>query len=82
MLRKTRDARIYLVAGLHTGRYTLQSFIDTLDGYGLEIEDAVEREVSGCCQRAWRVERVDREEEKERRRWMLWMKIKWKDLYQ
>lgn len=76
LLRRTSDARIYLIAGLHTGRYTLQSFIDSVEGYGFELDETVEREVSGCCQRAWNVDRAEGEDDKERRRWLLWIKLK------
>lgn len=78
LLRKTGDARVYLVACLHTGRYTLQVFIEAIERYGLVLEDIVEREVSGCCQRAWDLDRAEAEENKERRRWLVWMKLKWK----
>lgn len=80
LLRRSRDACVYLVAGLHTGRYTLQAFIDALDTYGLVLEEAVERESTGCGQRVWSVDRAEGEEEKERRRWIIWMRIKWNQL--
>lgn len=81
LLRKTKDARVYLIAGLHTGRYTLQRFLDSVEGYGFEVEDVVEREVSGCCQRGWSVDRAEGEEEKDRRKWVLWITIKWNSLH-
>ena len=33
-LKRTADARIHLIAGLHTGRYTLQAFLNAIDGSG------------------------------------------------
>lgn len=79
-LRRSGDARIYLVAGLHTGRYTLQAFMDAVPGYQLEFEDIVERAVSGSEGRSWDVEHQENEDEKERRRWVVWMVLKWKAL--
>jgi len=77
-LRKTHGARVYLVAGLHTGRFTLQAFLDAVGNVGLEVEDAVEREVCGETQRPWSVARADNEDEKERRRWVLWIVLRGK----
>jgi len=71
------DARVYLVAGLHTGRYTLQSFLDAAMTHGLEVEKVVEREVAGDIQRAWDVASAESEDERERRRWVVWMVLKW-----
>ena len=79
-LRRTLDARIHLVAGLHTGRYTLQAFMRMLEEYGFEMEEAVEREASGEQCRAWDISRAEGEEEKERRRWVVDMRIKWKNV--
>ncbi|KAF9814830.1 hypothetical protein IEO21_04882 [Rhodonia placenta] len=76
-LRRSSDARIYLVAGLHTGRYTIQSFLRTLIGAGLEVEEATERDVGGSGRRAWGVERADGETEQDRRRWVIWMVLRW-----
>jgi len=77
-LRKTPRARIYLVAGLHTGRYTLQAFLDAVEGVGLEVESVVEKEVCGEIQRPWSVVRAENEDEKERRRWVPWIILRWK----
>ncbi|EGN96839.1 hypothetical protein SERLA73DRAFT_170214 [Serpula lacrymans var. lacrymans S7.3] len=77
-LRKTPDSRIHLVAGLHTGRYTLQAFFNTVEQGGFVIESAIEKEVSGDLQRSWSVTRAESEDEKERRRWVIWAVLKWK----
>lgn len=78
LLHRTPDARAYLVAGLHTGRYTLQAFMDAVGEYGLALEEAVEREVGGSRARPWDVARAEGEDERERRRWVVDMRIKWK----
>ncbi|GJE98087.1 hypothetical protein PsYK624_143090 [Phanerochaete sordida] len=80
VLRRTRGARVHLVAGLHTGRYTLQAFVRMLREYGFVLEEAVEWEVGGAGTRAWDVARAEGEEEKERRRWVVCMRVKWKDV--
>ncbi|KAF9466121.1 putative methyltransferase-domain-containing protein [Collybia nuda] len=76
-LRKSLSSRVHLVAGLHTGRYTIQSFINTAQKAGLELEDTLEKEVSGKGERLWDVTRWDEEEDRERRRWVVWMVLKW-----
>ncbi|KAI0687389.1 hypothetical protein BC835DRAFT_1309223 [Cytidiella melzeri] len=79
-LRKSVHSRIYLVAGLHTGRYTLQAFMRAVPKYELEFEEIEEREVGGNATRAWAVEPHVREDEKERRRWVVWMVLRWRSL--
>ncbi|KAH9930323.1 uncharacterized protein B0H18DRAFT_994402 [Fomitopsis serialis] len=78
-LKKTPDARVHLVAGFHTGRYTVESFLKAVPDAGLEVEEAAEREVGGNRRRPWNVDRADEETEEERRRWVLWMVLKWKE---
>ena len=125
LLRRTKDSRVYLVAGLHTGRYTIRGFLqaatketgDTQQGTSdgckngapvnimngstppvtpskktenfrtLEIEHIEEREVvagldSGSYEniaqrREWSADR-NGEDEMERRRWVVWIVLKWK----
>jgi len=77
LLRRTPDARVHLIAGLHTGRYTLQAFMDAARSAGLDIQSALEREVSGSIQREWSVSRAETETERERRRWVVWVTLGW-----
>ena len=78
LLKKTSDARIHLIAGLHTGRYTLQAFMDAARSAGLDIRNARERKVtSGCVQREWSVSRAEAENERERRQWVVWITLAW-----
>jgi nicotinamide N-methyltransferase len=76
-LKRSATARVHLVAGLHTGRYTIQSFMNAVQGAGFEVETAVEKEVAGLRERSWNVEREEREDEKERRRWAVWIVLRW-----
>ncbi|KAJ3844433.1 putative methyltransferase-domain-containing protein [Lentinula raphanica] len=76
-LRKAPGSRAHLIAGLHTGRYTLQSFLDSISRAGLTIEFLEERECSGEEKRAWDVSRAESEDEKERRKWLLKIVLKW-----
>lgn len=78
-LKRSPDSRIHLVAGLHTGRYTIQSFLDRTQLRGLVLESATERQVSGTQSRPWDVSHAEGEDERERRRWVVWMILKWKD---
>ncbi|KAJ7281413.1 putative methyltransferase-domain-containing protein [Mycena rebaudengoi] len=77
-LKKSPDARIHLVAGLHTGRYTIQSFLNAVSAAGFELDTALEKETNGDRERGWSVDRADGEDESERRRWVVWMCLKWK----
>ncbi|EIW79424.1 hypothetical protein CONPUDRAFT_59184 [Coniophora puteana RWD-64-598 SS2] len=78
-LRKDDGARIHLVAGLHTGRYTIQAFLNAVitKDIGLALESATEHEVSGQGQRTWDVDRAEGEDERERRKWVVWMILRW-----
>ncbi|KIJ65550.1 hypothetical protein HYDPIDRAFT_152459 [Hydnomerulius pinastri MD-312] len=78
-LKHCPGSRIHLVAGLHTGRYTIQSFLDGIKHCGLIIHSVVEREVSGTQYRPWDVSRAEGEDERERRRWIVWIILKWAD---
>ncbi|KAH7915279.1 WD40-repeat-containing domain protein [Hygrophoropsis aurantiaca] len=77
-LKSSPDASIHLVAGLHTGRYTIQAFQDAVKSRCFVIESAIEKEVRGAGQRLWDVTRAETEDEQERRRWVVWMTLKWK----
>ena len=76
-LRKCCDSRVHLIVGLHTGRYAIQSFLDKVLESGFDLESIVERQTMGSVTRDWVVYR-DEEDEKERRRWVIWIQLKWK----
>ncbi|KAF8585439.1 hypothetical protein K439DRAFT_1632709 [Ramaria rubella] len=86
VLKRDSQARIYLVAGLHTGRWTISRFLDKLAQFDLVIEFMTERKVDGTFdlevtnsasfEREWQVER-DGEGEDERRKWVVWIVLKW-----
>ncbi|KAG6856558.1 hypothetical protein H0H87_003240 [Tephrocybe sp. NHM501043] len=75
-LKKSSSARIHLVAGLHTGRYTIQSFLIAAEAAGFDIESAIEKEIKGPLEVVWDVNGND--DEKDRRRWVIWMVLKWR----
>jgi len=75
LLNKTEDARIHLIAGLHTGRFTLRAFMLAVQAAGLELQCVVEKAVTGMEEREWNAEREDCEQE--RRRWVVWMILAW-----
>jgi len=74
-LRKKPGSLVLFVAGLHTGRYTIQRFLDRV--YELEsrsdlrLKTLEEREVNGNLVREWDAQRGDTESEEERRRWIV-----------
>jgi nicotinamide N-methyltransferase len=89
VLARTPAARAHLVAGLHTGRYTLDAFFRAARAAGLVVVEATEREVVGgekvAGRREWDVGRPlaiggEDEDERERRRWIVWSVLKWGDL--
>ncbi|KAF5316653.1 hypothetical protein D9619_006426 [Psilocybe cf. subviscida] len=75
-LARTPAARIYLVVGLHTGRYTIASFMRRIQDSPMEVETVSERGVDGSVEREWATDRED-EDNDERRRWIVWMTVKW-----
>jgi len=81
VLARTLRARAHLVAGLHTGRYTLDAFFRAAREAGLVLVETTEREVLGEGRREWDVRRAeDDDDERERRRWVVWCVLKWGDL--
>jgi nicotinamide N-methyltransferase len=78
-LARTQDACAHLVAGLHTGRYTIAAFLRCVEAEDTELAvlGAEEREVGGGGRRAWDVRRAEGEEERERRRWVVWIRVGW-----
>ncbi|KAH9846140.1 hypothetical protein C2E23DRAFT_606100 [Lenzites betulinus] len=79
-LRRSPDARVYLVAGLHTGRYVLQTFFSLLDDAGFVPEEITERRVGAVEERPWSIDRAEGEDEQERRRWIVWIVLKWREV--
>ncbi|KAF7308903.1 hypothetical protein MKEN_01090800 [Mycena kentingensis (nom. inval.)] len=75
-LKRTLDARIHLFAGLHTGRYTIKSFLIGALAAGFTLHRSLEAEVAGKSTRPWTVER-DGEEESDRRRWVVYFVLGW-----
>ncbi|KAK0432354.1 putative methyltransferase-domain-containing protein [Desarmillaria tabescens] len=77
VLKRSPTALVHLVAGLHTGRYTLQSFIMAAEKAGFAVLQATEMETGGSDTRPWCISRAEGEDEKERRRWVVWIILKW-----
>lgn len=71
-LKKEVGAKTLLVAGLHTGRYTIQRFVERVgDTITLRVERIEEREVDGSTVREWEAQRQEHETEEERRHWVV-----------
>ncbi len=75
-LKKTAGARIHLVVGLHTGRYTIGSFLRRAMENGFDLDSVSELELTGSVRREWDVNR-ENEDDQERRRWLIWIQLKW-----
>lgn len=70
------SAKASLVAGLHTGRYTIQRFLDMVSGSNdLQVIEVVEQEVSTAMTRSWSADRQEGESEEERRKWVVSIKL-------
>ena len=78
-LKRSPHARVQLVAGLHTGRYVIQSFLKLVLDAGFVAEDIKERRVGASDERPWSVDRAEGEDDQERRRWIVWMVFRWRE---
>ncbi|KIK98235.1 hypothetical protein PAXRUDRAFT_824088 [Paxillus rubicundulus Ve08.2h10] len=78
-LKHGPNSRVHLVAGLHTGRYTIHAFLDGTRQRNLNVQSVLEREVDGTQSRMWDVSQAEGEDEQERRRWVVWIVLKWGD---
>lgn len=75
-LGRSASARVHLVAGLHTGRYTIESFLNMTRSAGFELESANEMETKGCSIRPWCIDKdIDNDES---RKWIVWIVLRWK----
>lgn len=88
LLSHTQDSRIIIVAGLHTGRHVIRSFLSWALEQGFEIERAeeVDRREEAEVGLNWKLimEGGNSEDcevyegiEEERRRWLLYAVLKW-----
>lgn len=76
-LKKDESAKILLVAGLHTGRYTIQRFLENVSGSEeLALDTVMEKEATGAAVREWDAQREDGESEEERRRWVVEIRLR------
>ncbi len=74
-LKREEDCRVYLVAGIHTGRWVLESFLKTVVQYGLCIDYLVELRVRDGYEREWYAGREETPEE--RGEWLLYIRLRW-----
>ena len=68
-LSREPHARVWVIAGFHTGRAKVAGFFEGLGVEGLEVEDLWERDVDGC-EREWVTER-EGEDVTGRKRWVV-----------
>ncbi|KZT41738.1 hypothetical protein SISSUDRAFT_1042562 [Sistotremastrum suecicum HHB10207 ss-3] len=71
-----RSSCAFIVAGFHTGRWTVAKFLERLSASPGFSVDVVEREAQGTGRRPWCVER-DNEDEESRRKWVVLITVKW-----
>ena len=75
LLKPSSESRAIIVAGLHTGRYTLQRFISLADETGFVFTAIREQRVHGTDERPWDVER-EGEDDSARRDWVVCMELR------
>ncbi|KAF9741894.1 hypothetical protein PMIN06_007993 [Paraphaeosphaeria minitans] len=76
-LSDSPDARVYVIAGFHTGRAKVAPFFEeTVPAVGLEIEEMYEMDAEGK-RRAWAAERDGgREDVSERKKWCVLARLR------
>jgi nicotinamide N-methyltransferase len=77
-LIRSEEARVLLIAGLHTGRYTIAKFLKLIAAEGFDAECVAETALSGGEERNWAVERHE-EQDSDRRRWVVKIILKWNE---
>ncbi|KAG8936075.1 hypothetical protein FRC02_004700 [Tulasnella sp. 418] len=75
LLQRHENAIVHIVAGLHTGRWTIQRFLEKAIESDLVISSLIERSTITGAQRRWDVERE--EAEADRRQWLISLTLKW-----
>jgi len=81
-LERSLSSRIFVVAGIHTGRPVLASFFRVAASAGLvPDEDGIsEHNVISGIQRSW-MENRDSEDSVERKQWLMVAKLGWRNNY-
>jgi EEF1A N-terminal glycine/lysine methyltransferase len=77
-LKKSPKARVHLVAGLHTGRYTISSFLKAVGHSKLEVEVAKEYRTNRDIFRHWSPDSQHDDDASERRKFTIWVVLKWR----
>ena len=80
VLENSPRARVFVVAGLHTGRSVLAAFFRIAASEGLipDDQDVIEHNVTTQKTRPWKAERVG-EDLVERKQWLIVARLRWND---
>jgi EEF1A N-terminal glycine/lysine methyltransferase len=81
LLERSSSARVFMVAGLHTGRSVLSNFFRVAASKGLipDDEDILEHNVTSEEARPWQAERIG-EDVVERKQWLVLARLRWSNL--
>jgi EEF1A N-terminal glycine/lysine methyltransferase len=81
LLERSRDARVYVVAGIHTGRAILSNFFHVAELHGLvpDNDGIQEYSVIDNSKRQW-VKVINAEDLVERKKWLVVAKLRWQML--
>jgi hypothetical protein len=74
-LKREPQAKAHIVAGLHTGRFALQRFMDTAQSLSLDIIELIEYQYADGQARAWKVER-EGETSEDMAQWLVYITLK------
>ena len=81
MLEHSSSARVFVIAGFHTGRFILANFFCIAASEGLipDEEDIMEYNVTTQKTRPWKEDRID-EDVIERKQWLVVALLRWRNL--
>jgi len=78
-LRREKNSRIHLVAGLHSTRWTIQRFLDEAAQADFVVTSSVEISSGDeLVRRPWSVERAD--DEMDRKKWLVEVVLAWRNI--
>lgn len=75
-LEKSETARIHCIAGFHSGRKTVASFLNIASNVGLVLADTAWEQSTTAEKRSWDPQRAE-DEINERKRWVIVATLRW-----
>jgi EEF1A N-terminal glycine/lysine methyltransferase len=81
LLERSTISRVFIIAGIHTGRSVLSSFFNVARSHGLEPDDEgiQEYNVLTRTSQSWKEERSE-EDMIQRKQWVIIARLRWNDV--